>query len=70
MDRCQRKPGCENLADRDGCEETGSERKAKGKKPHAWVERDASEWPGDGEAAGAGLQPGQRKGRGEPDWLL
>ena len=46
---------------------TGSERQAKGKKPHAWVERDAPEWPGGGKAAGAGPPP--IRGEGEASLL-
>lgn len=42
----------------------GSERKAEGKKPHAWVERETLGRPWDREAAI------QRTGRGEPNWPL
>lgn len=54
MDRCQRKLGCENLADRDGCEETGGERKARGREPHA-------RW---GEKLPSGQETGRRRGLG------
>lgn len=41
MDRCQRKPGCENLADRDGCEETQGVREKQKAKSHicGWREK-------------------------------
>ena len=34
MERCQRKAGCENLADRDGCEETRGVREKQKAKSH------------------------------------
>lgn len=40
MDRCQRKPGCENLADRDGCEDTQAVREKQKAKSHVCRWRD------------------------------
>lgn len=55
MDACQRKPGCENLADRDGCEETqGVRGKQKAKSHmHGWREKLQS-----------GLEMGKQQGLG------
>lgn len=64
MDRCQRKPGCENLADRDGCEETqGVREKQKAKSHmHGWREM---LWSGREMGKQQGLGCCQYRGKGE-----
>lgn len=43
MERCQRKPGCENLADRDGWEDTESGRREE-RKSHRHVGGGEGSW--------------------------
>lgn len=67
MDRCQRKPGCENLADRDGCEETqGVREKQKAKSHmHGWREMLQS-----GREMGKRQELGRRQFRGKGEARL